>query len=388
MIIAFWICLFIVFYTFVGYAILLYILVRIRRLFVRSVTNPTPDILPTLTIIVAAYNEAYTIEQKVINTVALTYPPEKINYVFIADGSTDATKEIIARYSQIKLMYAPERKGKISAIHRAIKEIKSEIVVFTDANTLLNKNALLNIARHYSNKKTGAVSGEKRIKMDEYADATTGEGIYWKYESLLKKWDSELYSVVGAAGELFSIRTSLYEFVPDDSILDDFMISMMVAKKGYRIAYEPNAYATEESSANVKEELKRKIRIASGGIQSALRLGFLLNPFRLPVLTFQYISHRLLRWTIAPFALIAVFVLNLLIVLQYQSPLYTVLMLGQILFYIAALVGWIFANKPLGLKMLFMPYYFCLMNYAVLAGLLRYFSGKQSVVWEKAVRKN
>jgi cellulose synthase/poly-beta-1,6-N-acetylglucosamine synthase-like glycosyltransferase len=269
-----------------------------------------------------------------------------------------------------------------------MKEVTTDVAVFTDANTLLNKMALKNICRHYQDASVGAVAGEKRVQIDESGDATAGEGFYWKYESKLKAWDSELYSVVGAAGELFSVRTDLYVPVEPDTILDDFMISMLIAEKGYRIIYEPEAYATESASANTSEELKRKIRIAAGGIQSFLRLTSFLNPFNNPILSFQYLSHRILRWTITPFLMILSFILNWTIVIAYQGGwIYQSILFFQVLFYGFALLGWLMQSRSIKVKLFFIPYYFCMMNFAVLAGIHRHFFSKQSVLWEKAKRK-
>jgi cellulose synthase/poly-beta-1,6-N-acetylglucosamine synthase-like glycosyltransferase len=246
----------------------------------------------------------------------------------------------------------------------------------------------LNIAVHYADKNVGAVAGEKRVHSEERADAgAAGEGFYWKYESKLKKWDSELFSVVGAAGELFSVRRELYQAVPEDTILDDFMISMLIAIKGYRIIYEPAAYAVEQASANITEELKRKIRIAAGGIQSILRLKPLLNIFNFGILSFQYISHRVLRWTITPFLLIVVLILNIFISLQSDLIIYNILLAAQSVFYLLAFIGMIFEKRELRFKLFFIPYYFCIMNYAVLAGIKRYMGSQQSAVWEKSIRK-
>lgn len=379
----FWICLFLMFYTFLGYGILLLALVKVKRLF-RS-GSPYQAALPSCTVVVAAYNESAFIEKKIRNTLELEYPGE-LKLVFVSDGSTDNTPDIISRFPQVQGFYEKERKGKIHAIHRIMELVDTDVVVFTDANTLLNKEALSKICRHYADPRVGAVAGEKRVQSGEMSDATAGEGFYWRYESALKKWDSELYSVVGAAGELFSVRRDLYVPVPADSILDDFMISMRIAEKGYRIVYEPEAFATETTSENVSEELKRKIRIAAGGIQSIIWLKGLLLP-RNPLLTFQYISHRVLRWTITPFLLILVFVLNSLLVTREDHLVYQVLLAAQAAFYAAALAGWLLARRQLKVKLLFIPYYFCLMNYAVLAGSFRYFLGRQNVLWEKAKRK-
>jgi biofilm PGA synthesis N-glycosyltransferase PgaC len=166
--------------------------------------------------------------------------------------------------------------------------------------------------------------------------------------------------------------------------LDDFMISMLIAKKGYRIVYEPEAYAIETASENVSEELKRKIRIAAGGVQSILRLKSLFNPFKYPVLSFQYVSHRVLRWTVTPFLLILIFVLNAFLP---NTALYNSIFAAQILFYLLAFLGFIMEKRQIRIKALFVPYYFCVMNYAVLMGIIRYFTTKQSSIWEKAQRK-
>jgi len=386
--IVFWISLLVAFYTFFGYGIVLFLLVKIRRLFKgrRPVAEPgsfTPDV----TLVIAAYNEADIIEEKIHNTLALRYPDGKLNVIFITDGSNDATPEIVARYPQVRLMHQPARKGKIVAVHRAMEQVTTEVVVFTDANTFLNSDALLYLCRHYKDEKVGAVSGEKKVDAGETGDATAGEGVYWKYESTLKKWDAELYSVVGAAGELFSVRASLYQPVPPETILDDFMISLLIAEKGYRIAYEPLACAVENGSESIAEELKRKIRIAAGGIQSILWLKGLMNPFKNPVLAFEYVSHRVLRWTITPFLLVLAFVLNGIIALQSPDFLYVGLLLAQALFYIMALLGWWMEKRMLKVKILFIPYYFCMMNYAVVAGIIRFMRKQQSAAWEKSKRK-
>src|SRR5690606_6189211 len=193
------------------------------------------------------------------------------------------------------------------------------------------------------------------------------------------------HTAVGAAGELVAFRTDLYEALPEDTILDDFMQSMLIASKGYKIVYEPEAYALEKGSASIKEEMKRKIRISAGGWQSIQRLWNKIRPSTDFKLYFQYISHRVLRWTITPFLLLLIFVLNL--VLWREHLIYSIFMVGQILFYLGAALGYILENKKIRLKLLFIPFYFCMMNYAVLLGLIRFLTKRQQGVWEKAVRK-
>lgn len=381
----FWISMITVVYTYLGYAILLILLVKIKQL-IDHKSKIYSNVLPSVTLFVAAYNEESYIREKIENSMSIDYPKDKIQYLFITDGSNDKTPDIVRAYPEIKLLHQPERKGKIRAVERAIPHATGEITIFTDANTDLNKDALKNIVRHFGNKKVGVVSGEKRIlkrDMDEAAGA--GEGFYWKYESKLKKWDDELYSVMGAAGELYAIRTKLFEPIPHDSLIEDFYMSFKIVQKGYKIAYEPDAYALEEPSSSIKEELKRKVRIAAGGIQSIMRLKELLNPFKYGVITFQYVSHRVLRWTLAPLALPLIFISN--IFLLEKGLLYQVIFANQVLFYLAALLGFFLEKRQIRLKLLFIPFYFCMMNYAVYVGFTKYIKGSQTVLWEKSTRR-
>lgn len=383
----FWFCLGLIFYTYLGYGILLMVLLKAKKLFSsKTKTVSEKSYTPTVSLVVAAYNEEQDIEQKIKNSLALSYPQDKINFYFVTDGSNDRTPEIVAKYPQLRLFHQPERRGKIAAVARTMPSIDSEITVFTDANTMLNPDAVLKLVRHYQDAAVGAVAGEKRILSPENdAAAGAGEGFYWKYESALKRWDSELYSVVGAAGELFSIRTSLFEPVPADTLIEDFVMTLRIAQRGYRVVYEPEAQALEPPSANAREELKRKIRIAAGGIQAVVRLRSLLNPFRYGILSFQYISHRVLRWTLAPLALLLLLGANIALALG-GSPFYQWLLAGQLLFYSAALAGQLLEDRKLRIKAFFIPYYFFLMNYAVYAGFFRYLRGSQSVLWERARR--
>lgn len=384
--IIFWVLLGIVFYTYLGYGIVLFILLQIKRIFKKkTLIQLTDDELPEVTLLVAAYNEEDFVQKKIENTLSLNYPQHKLHQMWCTDGSDDQTPTILASYANIEVLHKPERAGKIAAMNRAVKFVKTPIVIFSDANTLLGKESIRKIAEMFHNPNTGCVSGEKRIfNAESEAASAAGEGLYWKYESTLKRWDAELYSAVGAAGELFAIRTALFNEVEPDTLLDDFIISLRVAMQGYKIDYDPEAYAIETASANVKEELKRKIRIAAGGIQSVVRLYPLLNIFRYGLLSFQYISHRVLRWTITPLALLFLLLTN--IILATNSEFYLVFLSLQLIFYAAALLGWVLENRKLKVKLLFIPYYFFIMNYAVFMGFGRYIKKTQSVNWERAKR--
>lgn len=387
--IIFWVFFFLIFYTYLGYGILLYFLVRLKRVFViKKPTLITEKFEPEVTLFVTAYNEKDFIDLKMQNTFSLDYPKEKIKNVWVTDGSDDGTPEILRQYKDVEVYHLPKRAGKIAAMNRGIQFVKTPIVIFSDGNTLLGKESIQRIVKLFEDPKVGCVSGEKRIFSKDSAAAT--EGIYWKYESFLKKLDAQLYSVVGAAGELFAVRTSLFQIVEPDTLLDDFIISLRIAQQGYTIQYDPDAYAIENPSANVREELKRKIRISAGGIQSILRLKSLLNPFKYGWLSFQYVSHRVLRWTLAPLGLLVLLICNFLISLQQGlfnfSNYYTWLLWLQITFYILALLGWFLEQKKITVKLLYIPYYFFIMNLAVYLGFFRYIKKQQSVNWERAKR--
>lgn len=389
--ILFWIALFVIFYSYLGYGMLLFVLVKLKRMFrpqpqKTSISNYEPEV----TLFVSAFNEKDYVAEKVKNAKSLGYDQGKVKQIWVTDGSDDGTPELLRNYEGVEVYHQDERAGKIAAMNRGMQFVNTPIVIFSDANTELGPDSIQEIVNLFSDPKVGCVSGEKRIYSKEADHAAgAGEGMYWKYESQLKKWDAELYSVVGAAGELFAIRTELWQEVEKDTLLDDFMISLRVAMKGYTIQYNPNAYAIETSSANVKEELKRKVRIAAGGIQSVVRLKALLNVFRYTTLSFQYISHRVLRWTLTPLLLGIIFPLNFVIAMQEglgSMQLYSLLFLGQVLFYGAALLGWFLETKEIRLKVLFIPYYFLMMNFSVYLGFARYIKGKQSVNWERAKR--
>jgi len=390
--ILFWFLVFIVFYSYLGYGILLFFLLKIKHIFGKKSITELSDYEPEVTLFVAAYNEKDYVDQKVTNSFNLDYPTEKVRQVWITDGSDDGTPDLLKKYIDkgVKVYHESARGGKIGAMNRGMQFVETPIVIFSDGNTMLGKESIKRIVNLFKNPKVGCVSGEKRIAAKDSDTAVGSEGIYWKYESKLKKWDAELYSVVGAAGELFAIRTELFKKVEKDTLLDDFIISLRIAMDGYTIQYDPEAYAIENSSADVKEELKRKIRIAAGGIQSIVRLSPLLNVFKYGTLSFQYISHRVLRWTLAPLSLPLILLINLYLVTDFgftnYSNVYVIIFYLQVLFYLLALTGWYLENRKIRLKILFIPYYFFIMNYAMYLGVARYIKGQQTVNWERAKR--
>jgi len=389
--IAFWICLTLVVYTYVGYAVVLWLMVRLKRLFGKK--QPTIELpadeqdYPTVTLMICAYNEQDVIPEKMENIRQLQYPRERFCIMWVTDGSNDQSNELLSQYPEVTLVFSPERRGKAAAMQHGLRENTAEIVVFTDANTMLNADALREIVRQMMKSNVSCVSGEKRVAArHEGQTAAEGEGLYWKYESTLKRWDSELYSAMGAAGELFAVRMSDYREAPSNALLDDFMMSMLILKDGHRIAYTSDAYATEYGSADMQEESKRKRRIAAGGLQSIWWLRQLMNPFKHPKVFFQFISHRVLRWSITPFALLALIPLNVALVLMKAGTVYTIIWILQMLFYLAAFLGWLLATKGKKSKLLYVPYYFLFMNLNVFLGIRYLTTHKTSGTWEKAKR--
>lgn len=392
-------CLGIVAYTYLGYGLLITLLVKIRTLIKgpRPLTNDDAY-EPMVTLVMAAYNEMGCLPAKLQNSRELDYPANKLQLLFVTEGSTDGSTAYLESLRlggdrQIAVLGGDERAGKVAAMNRAITHVRTPIVIFSDANTQLNSRAIRNLVRHFQNESVGAVAGEKRIEvLDSESAAGSGEGIYWKYESYLKRKDAQLHTVVGAAGELFAVRTNLYETVEPDTLLDDFIISLRIAGRGYRVEYEPDAYALERPSFSIEEEKKRKIRIAAGGFQSIMRLLYLLNVVRYGWLTFQYVSHRVLRWAVTPFCLPLIWLANLALLLPVPpaiTPVYLfwlVFFVGQCLFYAAAYLGYRLEHRQIRVKALFVPFYFTFMNVCAILGFLRYWRGNTSGIWEKARR--
>ena len=392
--ILFWFALFVVFYTYLGYGIVLYILVKLKELFVKPekrVLPPDSD-LPEVTLFITAFNEEDIVDEKMANSLELDYPEEKLHIVWVTDGSDDGTNERLRTRWEGKatVFFQPERQGKTAAMNRGMKLVDTPIVVFTDANTMVNRQAVREIVLAFEDPRVGCVAGEKRIAVQAKDNAASGgEGIYWRYESTLKALDARLYSAVGAAGELFAVRRELFAEMERDTLLDDFVLSLRIAMQGYIIAYCTEAYAIESGSADMHEEEKRKVRIAAGGLQSVWRLRTLLNPLRYGTFCFQYISHRVLRWSLTPVLLFSLLPLNTILIFTTDSPLfYAVIWLLQTLFYLMASWGYYLSKKRIKNKILFIPYYFLFMNINVIRGFSYLYKrrGQTNGAWEKAQR--
>lgn len=388
--ILFWICLIICIYTYVGYGVLLYLLVLLKRMVKgkpKQIELPEDSQLPDVAFMVCAYNEQDVVEMKMQNIHELDYPKEKLHVIWVTDGSSDNTNEYLKAYPEVEVIYSPERRGKTAALNHGLSMVTSDITVMTDANTMVNREAIREIVRCMQDPKVACVAGEKRVMSRHEGEiAAEGEGLYWKYESALKRLDSELYSAMGAAGELNAIRTHLYERMPETALLDDFVMSMRMVEQGYKIAYTSEAYAMEYGSANLEEESKRKRRIAAGGLQSSWWLRSMMNPFKNFMVAFQFVSHRVLRWSITPIALMALIPLNVALVMMKAGTVYTIIWILQILFYLTAFSGYLLEQHGHKNKLLYVPYYFLFMNINVFRGMHYLKTHQGGGTWEKAKR--
>lgn len=376
------VCFSLVLYTYIGYALLLYILNRIGKKTEREY-NKEPSEWPAITIIIPAYNEVAVLPQKIENTLSLDYPKHLMRVLVITDGSNDGSESLKFADPRITHLHQSVRQGKSAAINQGVALANTEIIVITDANTLIHPQALKAIIVRYQKTNVGGVSGEKRILLKQTESSVGGEGFYWKYESFLKREGAQFYTVVGAAGELFSFKKSLFKPLPNDTILDDFVLSMEIVKQGYVIDYEPRAYAMENPSKHIADEFKRKVRISSGVWQALARLQFLFNPFFNFKLFFQFISHRFLRWTLAPLAMIIILGIS---IVEFKQPVFYILLILQFIFYTLAFTGFLLKNTKVRWPLIFIPFYYCMMNAAVFAGFWTYLKGHHSVLWEKASR--
>jgi len=352
-VIVFWAAALLIFYVFVGYPLLLWLL---QLLFRRPVRKDAIE--PSVSILIAAYNEADVIGEKIRNSLALDYPAECLEIVVASDGSSDATAQIVrslipkAIRTTLRLLDYPENRGKLTVLNESVPQLSGEIVVFSDASSMLEPTALRNLVANFADPRVGAVSGVYKVLRKEIANLGPQEDMYWKYETFLKVQEAKLGALTGAHGSLYAMRRSLYPFPPVGTINDDFVIPTSVLRHKLRIAYEPKAVAFEE--AEEMEGFGRRVRITAGNVAQLREVRGLLRPLH-PVVLFCFVSHKAGRLAV-PFAMVTAFVCNLLLL---GAPLYNWLLVGQIAFYGLAFAGAFVRLRPLVLRL---PYYFCKIN--------------------------
>ena len=377
----FFVCAALVVYHYLLYPALVILLSKLRKVVASAPDRAPASTLPSLTVVIAAYNEERVIAQKLENTLALDYPAERLQVIVAAHGSSDATAELARGFESrgVKLLHDPVRRGKTAALNRAVEAATSEIIVFSDANNQFNADALRQLVRHFADPQVGGVCGLKQIYESADRESAVGDGLYWKYESAIKIAESRLGSITTADGEIFAIRRALYQPLDETLINDDTAITFELVRNRYRVLYEPAARSYEHASIRIEDDFNVKVRMVSGGFQTLSRYWrFLLPPRR--AFAWAFISHKVLRWLAAEFLLVML-VCSVVLVSQ---PFFQLMLLAQLGFYALAWVGW--RRRALGAMpiALYVPFYFCAMNLAALFGLYRYVTS--TTQWKKAER--
>lgn len=373
----FFICLLIPLYVYFGYPALLILVTSIRK---RSV-HKNPKHIPTVTVIIPAYNEENIIEEKIQNTLALNYPQDLVEIIVVSDGSTDRTEEIVRRYEdRIRLLPLP-RSGKVFALNQAVAHAHGDLIAFTDANALIHEDAIMHLANNFADPKIGCVCGNQKYTVRSGGDsASRGEGLYWRYDKFIKKLETRAGNAIAADGSIYAIRRKLYVPIEDPTQVDDHAISVRVIPQGYRLIFEPQAVSFEDPPDSIEQEFRRKIRNTMITARAVFLLRDTWKPWRTGFYAIEVLSHKVLRYLV-PFFLLIAFVAN--IFLLDKSWFFRLCMAGQILFYLCAGLGYLFRESRWGqLKLFWAPLYFCLANGAALLGLLALIKGGRISMWE------
>lgn len=368
----FWIGIVYGFYVYFGFFLMLMVFARkfgCRPVFDESFT-------PSVSLLISAYNEERVIARKLQNALAQRYPKDKLEVCLVSDGSTDHTVEIAwgSPLQGVRVFHFDQRRGKNAALNDAIPQTIGEILVFTDANTLFQQDAVRKLARHFSDTRVGLVVGSLSF-VSESDDTPVDGGLYWRYENRMKEFQSALRSVLVANGSIFAVRRELVGTL-DPDVANDFQTPMEVGAHDYAILYEPAAIAIEKSASDQREEFARKVRIVLRGLTGTRRLLGRLRGKRL----FFFVSHKLLRWFVG-YVQIAVLLANA--ALLGAHPFYAVAMFGQVLFYLCALTGFLLGNRA-SHTIFRVPSYFCMVNAAAGIAFLRFLAGQRAATWDKA----
>ena len=376
--IIFWSILGIIFYAYLGYPLFILFL----SLFVNKKVNKG-NIEPSVTFLIAAYNEEKNIREKLENTLSLDYPKEKLEIIVASDASEDRTDEIVKEFADqgVILHRVEGRVGKTETQNQTVKIVKGDIIIFSDGTTEYKNDAIRKIVRNYNDPSIGAVSGRYEYVNPTGAPVGLGTILFWKYENSVKSRQTRIETVTGCCGCIYSVRKSLYEPLPRD-IISDLVEPLKILGKGYRIAFEPEAVAYEETTETSKEEFGMRVRVISRGMVGLWYMRKLFNPFKYGFISFQLFSHKVLRWMI-PFLLPFLLISNLFLI---GHPFYTLTLIVQILFYIGALGGYLLDRMGKKAKLLAIPLYYCVVNAASVAAFFRTIFGKKAIVWE-TVRK-
>jgi cellulose synthase/poly-beta-1,6-N-acetylglucosamine synthase-like glycosyltransferase len=365
-------------YVFAGYPALIALLARVRP---RPVQRDARH-RPTVSLIVVAYNEAAVIEQKLRNCAELDYPGDRLELIVVADGSDDGSPDRLRDRPGVRLLFEPERRGKLMAMNRAARHARHEILVFSDANNLYSRDALLELVAPLADPAVGVVTGRKTIAYDTGRPLDEAESLYWRYESQIKAWENEAGSVTGVAGEILAFRRDAYPELSAGTLNDDFVQAMTAAANGWRVAYAPSAISVERASATIELEAVRRARLVTGRLQA---LSQILGPLasRDPQLAWQVVSHKGLR-PLVPALLLAGMLGSAS--LGRRSRWGRTIVAGQTVFAGAALAGWRGEHTGRRHRLTHLPYYFVHMNVATVRGIRDFAAGRREAVWQRVER--
>ena len=361
-------------FSYFGYPVVLGVLVMISK----KTPIQKKEIEPSISIIIPAHNEEKVIAEKLENVLALNYPKDKMEIVLVLDGCADRTKEIADGFGdpRLKIIEQNPRKGKMAALNSAVPRAKGDIIMFSDANSIYEKNAVKKLVRNFVDEKIGCVCGELKYRNESLIGE--GEDLYWKYEKFIKIKESQLRSLLVVNGSIYAIRKRLFEPV-EETLADDFVVPMVIAKKGYKLIYEPEAITLEKTAAGTKEGINQKARIIAQGLKASFYIGRVIvssGSLRL----FQFLFHKFIRWLV-PIFLIIIFISNMFLL---NSPFYKIIFLGQGLFYIFAIIGYLLEKNNIKIAIFKIPLYFCIVNIASAIGIIKFLTGGIKATWEKA----
>ena len=376
--IIFWMSAFLILYTYAVYPLMLAVFFRPKDKDYRpQAENPEPSMV---TILVCAHNEEKVIRERIDNLLSLDYPKEKTEIVIASDGSCDDTDNIVKEYKDagVRLLSFSDRAGKVNTINRSLSDLNGDIIVLTDANTIFERDAVSRLIEKFKYKDIGCVVGELHFR-DEGIGRL--EGIYWRFEQFLKKTEGARGSLLGANGGIYAFRKELFINLPNDTIVEDFVLPMKILEKGHKVYYEPLAIAYEDAAQKLVQEFERRVRIGAGDYQALVYTWKILNPLR-GFTAFAYFSHKVVRWFV-PFFIISLFFTNLFLVNHF---FYRMVFMSQIIFYITAGLGNVLHRIDFKCKYIELPYYFVSMNTALLIGFFRFCLGRQSVKWIRTQR--
>jgi len=387
----FWVCIAAVAYNYVGYPLLLFFIcafghaksdfqyLAYRRNRRRLLTT---DKAPQVAVLISVYNEETVIEAKTRNCLEIDYPADRVEFLFGLDAPSDSTPALLSPFTshRLRVFHFPRRRGKLAVLCDLAQRTSAEILVLTDANTLLDRTAIRNLVRHFADPRVGAVSGEE-IRVAASGSESSAEGLYWRYESAVKILESRLNCSLGGNGSALAVRRALFN-PRERSIVEDFQIPLEIRFQGYRVVYDPEAIAVEEIAPTWAAQFARRVRIGAGNYQTFFAHPEYLNP-RKGFLAFSFFSHRVLRWLV-PLLLPLAFICS---VLLSARPTYAILAAAHGAFYLIAGVGWSLKKRAKPLWLCSVPFHFCAMNMALFLGLLRFLRGRQELAWQPTPRR-